>query len=111
MDIKRMQMKYQNESPLLSEEEKKEKILEIQRKVNELRRLQQESAKEFNELRAESIKEIRKDVRGYAEKIGEREGYLLVIEKESGTVIYARDPKNITDQVIRYYDQSSNTKK
>ena len=111
MDIKRLEIKYQNESPLLSDDEKKNKIMEIQLKVNDLRKLQQQSAKGFNDLRAELINEIKKNVKDYAKKLGEKKGYLLVIEKETGTVFYARNPIDITDKIILDYNNSINEKK
>ena len=111
VDIKRLQATYKNEALLMSEEEKKEKLTEYQQKINDFRKLQQDSGREFSEFRAKLIDNMKKEVKEYAEKKGEEEKYLLIIERRSGTVLYARNSMNITDQIIQDYDKSKKGKK
>lgn len=47
---------------------------------------------------------IFKELTGVIEKLGEKEGYVLIIEQRAGGVLYVSGAMDITDKVIKAYD-------
>jgi len=49
--------------------------------------------------------QIKGDVFQIVEEIGKREGYLLILERRVGGVVYAPNAIDITDRVIETYNK------
>ena len=110
-EIKELQEQYKREALILTSEQKAQKERELRAEVNEYRILQNQHAQEFNKLKAELINDVRKKIVAFAEKIGKSRGYLLIIEKQSGTILYAKDSLEITDQVMEEIDKQAASEK
>ena len=104
-EIKEMQEKYKRESVILSDEQKARKERELRAELNEYRALQNQTTQKFNQIRSELVNKVRKAVMDLAQKLGKSKGYTLIIEKQSGTVLYAKDPIYITDQFVSGIDK------
>ena len=104
-EIKEMQEKYKRESVILSDEQKVQKERELRTELNEYRVLQNQNTQKFNQIRSELVNNVRKAVMDLAQKLGKSKGYTLIIEKQSGTVLYAKDPLYITDQFASEIDK------
>ena len=103
-EIKELQEKYKRESVILSDEQKVIKERELRTQLNEYRALQNQNTQKFNQIRSELVNNVRKAVMDLAQKLGKSKGYTLIIEKQSGTVLYAKDPIYITDQFVSGID-------
>jgi len=106
-DLKKKQEAYQRESVLWTEAQRKEKQQSFQNDLAQLKALQQQKAKEFNDFRQELINELKDEVIQYLEKKGESEGYALIIEKRSGEVLYAAPALDITPEVATHLNKDS----
>ena len=104
-EIKGMQEKYKRESVILSDEQKVRKEREIRAELNEYRVLQNQNTQKFNKIRSELINNVRKTIVDLAEKMGKSKGYMLIIERQSGTVLYAKDTLDITNQFVSEIDK------
>lgn len=103
-DLKRMQQTYERESILWTEKQRKEKQKSFQIKLNELKKLQLQNTREFNEFRSNLFNELKEKLVNYLETKGKDEGYALIIEKQSGEVLYANPSFDITKDIIKHYD-------
>ena len=110
-EIKIMQEKYKRESLVLSDEQKAQKERELRDQINAYRVLQNQNNQKFNKLRSELINDAQKTIVDLAEKIGQTQGYLLIIEKKSGTVLYAGDALEVTDQFVEQFDKQDTARK
>jgi outer membrane protein len=110
-EIKELQEKYKRESVILSNEQKVQKEREIRAELNEYRILQHQNTQEFNKIRTELVNDVQKIVVDFAQKFGKSEGYLLIIEKQSGTVLYAKDSFDITKQFVEEIDKQNSAEK
>ena len=104
-DLKKMQETYKRESMLWTEDQRKEKQRSFQIELNDLKKLQLQKAKEFNEFRAELFNELKEKLVTYLEKKAKKEGLSLIIEKRSGEVLYADPAMDITQDIIQQYDE------
>ena len=54
----------------------------------------------FNSRRAELLAGVFETVNKTIEELGEQEGFDLIFDSANGTVVYARDPQEVTDQLL-----------
>jgi len=86
-----------------------EKKKKVQTEIDSLRkdfngRLNQQMQMEqerFNQRKAELVNEVLEVVNASIEELGAQSSYDLIIDSANGTVVYARDPDDLTDQVMR----------
>lgn len=90
------------EAMVMSKEKREEKQRELEIKKYDFQSLQKKYQMEFRELEGVQIEKIKNEIFKMAAKIGEKEGYLLIIEKSA--VIYYPKSVDITDQLIKQYD-------
>ena len=110
-EIKELQEQYQKEALILNKEERQSREKEFRMKLSDFRKLQLNNQREFNDFRVKLINEVKKDIVDYAEQKGEKEGYALIIEKQSGEVLYFRNSLDITADIIQDYNASKNEKR
>lgn len=96
--IKEMQEKYNREAVVLSSEQKTQKEQEIRAELNAYGAMQRQNTQAFNTVRSELINDAKQKIIDLSQEIGRANGYTLIIEKQSGMVLYAKDPLDITDR-------------
>ena len=104
-DIKDFQDKARREAPLLDENQKQEIERQMRGKLNEFRMLQEKHTGEFNAFKNEQIGKVKDSVMKLAAKIGQQKGYLVIIEKQSGAVLYTKESSKLTDQFAKEIDK------
>jgi len=101
--IEKMRGEVEKQASILSPEAKKSKQDELEKMEREYLRVAQDSdtevRKKDNELRDIILKEILELVN----KVGNEEGYTLIIER--GTVLYLDKVIDFTDEVIKKYNE------
>ena len=91
-------------SDLLSDDKKKEKMLEYQQRFYELQQLYVSLQKELGEAEAKETKKIFTRFREILKDIGQTKGYTIILEKTESSVLWARADLDITDLVIQKYN-------
>jgi len=59
----------------------------------------------------ELTKQIQKDLLEIVKKVGKEEGYTMIFESGVGGIIYAREEFDITDKVIKKYNEIPDAQK
>lgn len=72
--------------------------VDLQERYNRQLNFEQER---LQKRRAELIGEVLETVNGVIQEVGKDEGYDLIIDAANGTVIYARDPQDLTDKILQ----------
>ena len=109
--IKELQKRYKREASLWDKNKKEEKQKQFQAKLIDFRKLKEKKEKEFNKFRFKLITELKADILDYAEKLAKEKGYLLIIEKQSGMVLYSHRTINVTAELIQDHDRLMRNKK
>jgi outer membrane protein len=104
--IEKMKADLEKQASVLSAEAKKSKEEELEKVLREYQRLVQDSQTEVKKKELELTDTIIKDMRQLVEKIGEEGGYTLIMEKTGGMVLYSTKDIDLTDAVIKRYNQS-----
>ena len=76
---------------------------EMDAKRQELEKLRDELEKKEQTL----LQRVLQDLTGVIERVGKERGYYMVVEKRGASVLYASPDADLTDEIIRAYDQQA----
>jgi len=102
--LDRMKDDLDKQSAVLKRAEAKTKADDFEKKRTELRRKLEDSDAELRKKDSELTGEILKDLAGVIQQIGERDGYTVILENSSSSVLYGAKSIDMTEEVIRAYD-------
>lgn len=102
-EITAMEEEYENQSLLVSDEKKAERLKTIQEKYLEYQRFQQEIWGETGKLyqrNQELTKPLIDKVNAVIQKLGEEGDYDIIFDAAVGNIVYAKDDYDLTDLVL-----------
>jgi outer membrane protein len=105
IEVDKLREEMEKKGLVLSAESRREKEETLQRKVRDLRRLAEDLEKELQKKEQQATQRILQELTGIIEKMGKERGFLLIVERRSGGVIYGDPEGDVTDEVIKLYDQ------
>ena len=91
-------------SVVLSDDQRKTKMEDFERRRRDLRRKLEDSDAELRKKDQELTGSILKELAVVIQEIGEREGYTVILENSSSSVLYGSKSIDITDSVIKAFD-------
>ena len=101
--IERLKGELDKQGSVLSPEAKKAKEEEIERLVRDAQRHIQDAENEVNKKKDKIRETIVKDLQVIIGRIGEEEGYTLILEK--GISLFANKEIDITEKVVKRYNE------
>jgi len=99
--LEKQKESYEREALVMDKKMRQQKELELRGMFNDFKTLQQKNMVEFKKEEKRVITKIRNDILAIVEKISKKEGFLLVVEKREGGVLYSPKKLDITDKVIK----------
>ncbi len=103
--IEKLRTDLEKQAAVISADAKKAKEEELERLARDYQRLVSDSQAEVKKKETELTSEILKDARELINKIAQEGGYSLVLEKADGLVLYYSSNLDITDKVIKKFDE------
>jgi outer membrane protein len=110
VEVDKLREELEKKGLVLTADAKREKEETLQRKIRDLRRLSEDLQKELQAKEQQLTQRILQDLTGLIEKIGKDKGLLMVLERRSAGVIYGDPEADITDEIIRAFDQEKGRK-
>ncbi len=115
MDAKRKELEtlrddLEKKGPLMTADVRREKQDAFDRKRRDAARLADDFQKELEKKEAALLQRVLQDLSGVIDKVGKDRGFHLIVEKRGATVLYAAPDADLTDEVIRAYDQEAAAK-
>lgn len=103
-DLKKATEDYQRQEKLLSAEAKQRRQADLQKRYVDLQQkyveYQQELAQREGELTQEILARMQKIIR----RMGQADGYTLILERSEGGVVWSPSNLDLTDQLIQRYE-------
>ena len=103
-DLEKMQADFEKQAAVLSDEAKRDKAMEIQRRMNEAQGRLVGFQKELSEREREATRVIFEKMDGLVREISEAEGFTFVFEKNNAGIIVAPPANDLTNELIRKYN-------
>jgi outer membrane protein len=104
-EIDKLRDELEKKGLVLSTDARREKEELLQRKVRDARRLGEDLDKELQRKEQQMVGRIGQEVVGVIERVGKDRGFLMILEKRGGAVIYGDPESDITEEIIKLYDQ------
>ena len=109
-EINSLKDKFASQKLTLNEEALRQLQLEIDKKEAEKKKYEQDSSVEFDQFKAKLIKKMRDEMLAIVDELVKERGYDLVFDLSSSGLIYFQAALDITDEVIKKYDEASSRK-
>ncbi|NOY45713.1 MAG: OmpH family outer membrane protein [Deltaproteobacteria bacterium] len=104
-DLKALREEIEKQGLVLSETARAEKEREYKERLAGFKAKFQESQQALQRKDQELTRRILRDLQKVVQKLGETEGYTLILERQEGGVLFMPKAIDITDEVIRRYDE------
>jgi outer membrane protein len=105
-EIKKMMADYQKKQLVMTPEKRAQEEQTIQKKMMEARDLEQQAQAGMQKRQMDLLQPIQEKMISIVQEIAEKEGYELIFAKNSA-VLYAKDAKDLTSDLIDKYDATS----
>ncbi len=102
--IDAIKKKLEREALVMSKEMRQEREREIRIKINDFKSLQKKYMSDFKLQEQRLVNRIQKDIFELVEDVAKKGGYLLILEKREGGVLYTPKTNEITDKIIQMYN-------
>ena len=102
--IEKLKGDFEKQASVLSADARKSKEEEIERLARDFQRLVQDSQNDVKKKEGEITGSILKEIRDVVEKIGQEEGYSLILENAEGIILFSRKDLDVTEKVIKTYN-------
>ena len=107
--IDKLKTEIEKQASVLSAEARKTKEDELEKMIRDYQRIVQDSQSELKKKETELTNMIIREIIELIENTGEEEGYTFIIEK--GTVPYSNKNIDITDLIIKKYNETKTSQK
>ena len=97
-------------SAVVTADARREKQDTFERKRRDAARLADDFQKELEKKEQGLLQRVLQDLSGVIERVCKQRGYFLVVERRGASVLYAAAEADLTDDVIRAYDQETGPK-
>jgi outer membrane protein len=107
LELDKLREEMEKKGALLTPDARREKQEQFERKRRDAARLMDDFQKELEKKEAVLLQKVLQDVSGVIERIGKDKGCYLIVEKRGAGVIYGDPQADLTDEIIRTYDQQA----
>jgi len=107
IEVEKMRDELEKKGQLLSADARRDKQEALERKVRDVRRLVDDLQKELTKKEQDLLAKVLHDVSGIVQKMGKERGYTLIVEKRGAAVVYGASDADLTDDIVRIFDDES----
>jgi outer membrane protein len=109
-ELEKLKDELDKKSQLMTADARKEKQEAFDRKRRDAARLVDDFQKELEKKEQGLLQKVLQDVSGVIDRVGKQRNCYMIVEKNRGGVVYLTAEADITDEVIRTYDQEAAAK-
>jgi outer membrane protein len=105
--LSKLDEEFRKQSMMLSLDAQEDKKRELDKKQREVKYMYDEYTQEMKDTEVEAMKKIMKELQKILDKIGEKEGYTIILEQRTVGLMYFNKALDLTDRVIDAYDKQN----
>jgi outer membrane protein len=107
VELEQLRDEIEKKGQLLSADARREKQEVLERKVRDARRLVDDLQGTLQKKEEAMLGKVLQELSGLIQKVSKEKGYTLVLERQRSSVLYASADADLTDDVIRAYDDET----
>jgi outer membrane protein len=104
-DLEALKERIEKKALVLKDEERRKLERDYQRKLRDFERAVKDSEGELRTKDNELTGAILRDLQQVIQELGEREGYLVILEASGNTMLYGAKSADLTDRLIALYNE------
>ncbi|HSE92268.1 MAG TPA: OmpH family outer membrane protein [Methylomirabilota bacterium] len=109
-EFEKLREELEKKGALMSPDARREREETIERKRRDAARLADDLQRELKRKEQQLIVKVRQELQGIIDKLGKQKGYYLILDGRNAGVIYWAPEADLTDEIIRAYDQEAATR-
>src|SRR5262249_22743435 len=106
-ELEQLRDEIEKKGQLLSADARREKQELMERKVRDARRLVDDLQATLQKKEEAMLNKVLQEIGGVIQRVSKDKGYTLVLERQRSSVLYASAEADITEDVIRAYDDET----
>ena len=106
-ELEKMRDELEKKGQLLSADARREKQDAMERKVRDVRRLVDDLQAQLQKKEDALLQKVLQEVAGLIQRLGKEKGYSVVIERQRAGVLFAAVDADLTDDVLKAYDDQT----
>ena len=106
-ELETLRDELEKKGPLMTADARRDKQDAFERQRRDAARLADDLQKELEKKEQQLLQRVLQDLSGIIEKVGRERGFVLVVEKRGAAVLYGAPEADLTDEIIRAYDQQN----
>jgi outer membrane protein len=106
-ELDKLRDEIEKKGQLLSAEARRDKQEQLERKVRDVRRLVDDLEKELQKKEQGLLAKVLREVEGVVGKIGKEKGYLVIVERRQGGLVYGAPEADVTEEIIKAFDDET----
>jgi len=110
-ELEKLRDELEKKGPLMTADARRDKQEVFERKRRDAARMMDDFQKELEKKEQTLLQRVLQELSGVIEKVGKDRGFYIIVEKRGASVLYASPDADLTDEIIRAYDQQAPAKK
>jgi outer membrane protein len=110
VELEKLREEIEKKGPLMAADARRDKQDQFDRKRRDAARLADDFQKELEKKEQGLLQKVLQDVQGVVDRLGKQKGFHMIVERQRAGVIYASPESDLTEEVIRAYDQEAGAK-
>jgi outer membrane protein len=110
-EIRKLDEELAKQTSILNPDALKGKREDFERLKRDFQRMIKDSEEEVEKKRADFMDRIIKELSETIRKTGEEEGYAVILEKNEAGLIYSSEKLDLTDKIVKKYNEASKAEK
>jgi outer membrane protein len=105
--LAKLEDEFKKQSMMLSLDAQEDKKRELEKKQRQFKFMYDEYSQDMKDTEMEAIKKVMKELEKIVEKMGEKEGYTIILERRTLGLLYFNNTIDLTDRVTDAYDKQN----
>src|SRR6267378_4267325 len=110
VELEKLRDELEKKGPLMAADARRDKQEQFERKRRDAARVMDDYQKELEKKEQLLLQRVLQDLSGVIDRVGKERGCYLIVEKRGASVLYASNEADLTDEIIRAYDQQPGAK-
>jgi len=103
----KLEEEFKKQTMMLSLDAQEDKKRELEKKQRHFKFMYDDFTQEMKDTEMDAIKKIMKELEKIVEKIGEKEGYTIILERRTLGLLFFNNAIDLTDRVTDAYDKQN----
>ena len=105
--LAKLDEEFKKQTMMLSLDAQEDKKRELEKKQRHFKFMFDDFTQEMKDVEMDAIKKVMKDLEKIVEKMGEKEGYTIILERRTLGLLYFNNTVDLTDRVTDAYDKQN----